>query len=610
MCGIAGFYDSKISSEKQEQIIDQMLEIMQHRGPDASGKYIDSPMVLGHNRLSIIDLSEGANQPMELENGTIILNGEIYNYVEIREELKKMGYLFHTQSDTEVVLNSYFAWGEKCVEHFVGMWAFAIWDKTKKTLFCSCDRFGIKPLYYIYHNKSLYFASELKALKKCPTFVNELNEMQIYRGLQLGWLFYQDETYYSKINRLQEASNLIFDGNTLIIYKYWDIDLTQKIDISFEDKHIRFREMFLDSIRLHMRSDVKVGACLSGGLDSSAIVSAVSNLFPDSTIDTFTIFYEGENQVDERPWVYEVVKQYKNLNPFYYSPKDSELPEAFEQAQYHCDVPLAGSSPISQYFLMRLASQNGVKVLLDGQGSDEYLAGYMHSFDRLIGGMFKSLQFSQALSTLVKHKSLHKPTSAQFGLQLMKSIIAAFTSEQKMYYYAFKHKNTNFAKNNKENPPFLIKGKPETDLLNEFLYNLTFVTSLPNLLHFEDRNSMAFSIESRVPFLDHRLVEYAFTLQNDDKIHQGETKYILRKSMEGILPDAIIKRQDKKGFVTPGEDIWLKGPLKHLMEMNFSNAGFIDVKKAKKAVEQYKHGAKNSQIVWRLAALNQWLNKQ
>jgi asparagine synthase (glutamine-hydrolysing) len=603
MCGISGFYDIHGTVD----VLKSMSNTMHHRGPDHQGMMTDMPVGLAHNRLSIIDLSDRANQPMRYRQYTIILNGEVYNHVELRKILRENGHQFQTSSDTEVIVAAYAEWGENCVHHFVGMWAFAIWDHIKKELFCSRDRFGIKPFYYIHQETRFYFGSEYKPLKKSPLFHTAINETQVLRGLKLGWSFYRDETYFTCIRRLPAAHNLFFDGKQLIIKRYWDISFREKLCMTVDEKRATFRKLFEESVRLHLRSDVNTGSCLSGGIDSSSIVSMISFMHPQQQLDTFTIYYDGNNEVDERPWVNEVVKKYPNVRPHYYKPSEDELAEAFEETNYYADVPIAGSSMLSQYFVMKLAARNEMKVLLDGQGADEYLSGYLHSFDRLIGDMLKRHQYAEAMRTFTRVRSTHHHTIRQTVLNAAKSLVARFNNEHDFYVYAYKYKYPSVTRDKNKSCPFLLDAINGSGKFDEFLYNLVFTTSLPTLLHFEDRNSMAFSIESRVPFLDHRLVEFAFALNDEDKISNGETKSILRQSLKGILPDAIFKRNDKKGFVTPGEDKWLRGPLRHLLEIDFSEYDFIDKKKVSEIIHDYKGGKSNGVLVWRLVALYHWL---
>jgi len=608
VCGIAGFIDPKISSEDAPALLEKMLQAISHRGPDARGIYFHEAMALGHNRLSIIDLSEDGNQPMHYFDASIVFNGEIYNYKEIRDSLAAKGYRFCTHSDTEVILAAFREYGEHCVDHFVGMWSFAIWDLREKYLFCSRDRFGIKPFFYLHEGERFYFGSEYKALKPSRLFSNEVNWAQVSRGLQLGWNTYADETYFNSIHALPAACNLIFRNGKLEVKKYWDIPEGNSFKGSIEEKAERFRELFLDSIRLHMRSDVEVGACLSGGLDSSAIASAVAMEFPDSSFQTFTVYYDGENEVDERPFANEVIKKYPVLKPHFMKPSNVQIADSFERAIYHADVPIAGSSPLSQYFVMELAAQNKIKVVLDGQGSDEFLGGYMHSFYRLIGGHFSSMHPLKGFSVLNAHARMQGMSATKKRDVLMKSMVTAMMPEQKAYGLEYKSYFPFLGPD--QDIPFQLKKRNESPL-KQFLYHLLFTTSLPTLLQFEDRNSMAFSIESRVPFLDHRLVEFAFSLNDDDLIHKGETKSILRKAMKGIMPDAIVNRKDKKGFVTPGEVKWLRGPLKFLLEDDFRKLDHLHHQKTTKLIADFKAGENvHANLVWRVALLNYWIGKQ
>lgn len=605
MCGIAGFFDNHISSDEAEPLLQTMLESISWRGPDAQGTRFINPLSLGHNRLSIIDLSDGGNQPMEYFGAVIVFNGEIYNYKEIRKELQLKGYEFRTESDTEVILAAYREYGESCVDHFVGMWAFAIWDIKEEFLFCSRDRFGIKPFYYIHVNDRFYFGSEYRVLKLSPLFSKDINWAQVSRGLQLGWIGYKDETYYSNLKSLPAACNLVFANGKATVRHYWDINTKESHKGSFYEKCEEFNGLFMDSIRLHMRSDVEVGACLSGGLDSSSIVSAVSKEFNSKEFKTFTIYYEGENEVDERPWVNEVLNAYPNLSPYFLQPNESDVAEIFDDALIHAEVPMAGSSPLSQYFVMKLAKEQGMKVLLDGQGSDEYLAGYMHSFYRLIGGKFKSLNFPGAFTELRAHAKTQSMGFKKESDVLLKSLLTSCLSENQLYL--FEYRNYFPFLGPEQKTPFSFK-HINGSKLKKFLYHLMFDTSLPSLLHYEDRNSMAFSIESRVPFLDHRLVEFAFSLNDEDLIHKGETKRILRNSLEGLIPKTIAQRKDKKGFVTPGEIKWLRGPLKFLLESDFKRLDNLDRKTIVNLVAEFKKGDnRNANLVWRVAVLNYWL---
>lgn len=603
MCGIAGLIDSRFSEEANRELTYKMLNKILHRGPEATRVYTEGPVSLGHNRLKIIDLSDEANQPFEWDGVIIIYNGEVYNYIEIRAELEKAGARFRTQSDTEVICAAYKHWGEDCVKHFMGMWAFALWDKAKKKLFCSRDRFGIKPFYFISKGENFYFASEYKALKELPFFSKELNTEQLNRGLEMAWAVYKDETYYKELKSLLPAHNLVWQDGKISIHRYWDIDFNQPASgLSWKEKKERFFALFRESVQMHSRSDVQNGTCLSGGLDSSSIASMYSVLFPGSYIKSFSIYYE--NDVDERPFVYEVVKKYPNIHPFYFSPNETEIAECFHRVAYHSDVPLLGSGFISQYFLMQLAKSEGVTVAIDGQGSDEYLGGYLHSFYRVIGQDFASLKFPEAFHILSALQGRENFSTAKTVDVLMKSLVSSFNSEERIYNLEYSRLNKYLEKKTEE-----LKFENRTgDKFNNFLYHLLFNTTLPTLLHYEDRNSMAFSIESRVPFLDHRLVEFAFTLRRQDRINnEAETKYILREALKRILPEPVYARKDKKGFVTPGEIQWLNGPLKFLLDIDFKNFDWLNQGALKNTVEQYKKGdTGKAKLVWRIACFDYW----
>jgi len=612
MCGIAGFFNSRLNRNQALDGIEIMLQSIAHRGPDARGTWWHDGLVFGHNRLSIIDLSHEADQPMHYQGNVMVFNGEVYNYLEIRRELIQKGYSFTTQSDTEVVMASYLEWGTDCVNHFVGMWAFAMYDVKNNLVFASRDRFGIKPFYYISKDNKFYFSSELKGLKPTPVFSNELNMKQVSRGLQLGWLCYHDETYFNAIAALPAAHNMVirFAGSEIKgveIIRYWDVNTGEYSNASFADKTSQFREMFAESIALHMRSDVPVATCLSGGLDSSAIVSEVQRQRPGTSYKSFSIYYDGDGEVDERPFISEVIGKYPAIEPYYKKPSDEEVKAEFHNALFHADVPATGSSFISQYFLMKLISENGIKVVLDGQGSDEFLGGYMHSYYRLVADMIRSGNIANGFATTFEVAENLKLTGKKKYAHFAKSMLSSVSSEQKLYSMEYRSYYPFLLNEKPAKIPFRLTHTPGTKLDN-FLYNLMSSTSLPSLLQYEDRNSMAFSIESRVPFLDHRLVEFAFSLRNDDKIKGIETKRILRHSLKDILPEAIVNRKDKKGFVTPGETKWLRGPLKNLMDINYQNLPFLRKDIVKQIIENHSKGDNSKSVLaWRIATLNYWM---
>lgn len=607
MCGIAGFVDSFISRDEAQARIDLMLRAIHHRGPECSASFTHEHITLGHNRLKIIDLSDAANQPFHYQSVTVVFNGEIYNYRELRVELETKGFSFTTHADTEVLCASWRCWGEDCVQHFVGMWAFALYDNQTGVFFCSRDRFGIKPFYYFHPSSGFYFASEMKALKKLPHFRSSVNQQQLLRGIQTGQVCFQDQTYYKAINQLQPGWNLQITQGTLKTWPYYTIPVNVYAPASFEEKKAIFRARFEESIALHSRSDVRNGICLSGGLDSSSIASMFSTLYPDTAIQSFTIFYEGEGAVDERSFVQAVAKKYPNITPHFFSPAEDEIAAAYRQCALHADVPVLGSTYISQFFLMQLASRHGVTVLLDGQGADEFLGGYLHTFHRLFSSLFSHGHPVRAFQLLRYMAEREHLSLAQIGQHLMKSIACSLFTESRIQQIEWERGVSRYTSYVPEkNPPVCFA----ENRMDDFLLHLIYHTTLPTLLQFEDRNSMAFSLESRVPFLDHRLVEYGFQLLNTDKINpRAETKYILRESLRDILPDAVYARRDKKGFVTPGEVRWLNGSLNFLLSPTrihpFFKKDFVH-----QAVKTYQAGdRRQAKLLWRVLTTNDWLNQ-
>ena len=609
MCGIHGFISPKLSVDSAKSLIKKMVDSTQHRGPDFSDYSSIPPVYFGHNRLSIIDLSEDSNQPMTIGKYTIVYNGEVYNYKEIRAKLKQKGVAFSTSSDTEVILQSFIVNGEKCIEEFVGMWAFAIFNNNDNSLFCSRDRFGIKPFYYISSGTEFYFASEIKSLRQTPRFTRNLNLDQVSRGMQLGWVVDKTETYYDCISALEPGTNLFYREGQINKKQYWEVSKkTSRSNLSFDDATERFKEMFNDSMQLHLRSDVPVGATLSGGIDSSSIVCNILKNERAKELNTFSIYYEGKLAVDEREFIKEIESKYKNqFHLFYDSPATSQIEEDFFKISNTMDFPLSGSSPISQYYVMNLVSQKGIKVVLSGQGADDYMGGYMHSYYRYFADKMASFQ---PLNLYKEFKSYKENYSPNFSKQidiLLKSSLSLFLSEKKLYSLEYKKYHPFLDKNPKERAGVLLSND-SLSRFNSFHRGLINVSSLPTLLHYEDRNSMAHSVESRVPFLDHRMVEFLFTLSDNHKIREGFTKRILRDSQKENLPPKITWRTDKKGFVTPGEVLWLRGSMKHLLELDYAELSFVDQKKCKRVIDDFKKGNnKQANLVWRLAHLNYWL---
>jgi asparagine synthase (glutamine-hydrolysing) len=545
---------------------------------------------------------------MSSQGLTITYNGEVYNYVELRAELESEGYRFHTTGDTEVILNAFHRWGASCVERFIGMWAFAIWNEATQELFCSRDRFGIKPFHYIARDGRLHFASEIKGLHTSPLDRGGLNEAQLVRGLYLGWMHHWEETSFADIKSLPASHNLRWSNGEITIWQYADIATQPDTWRSFQDNVERFRELFIDSIRLTSRRDVDMGVCLSGGLDSTSIASVLASATDEHSVKTFTAYYTGKGNVDERPYIDHVLQRYPQIQQKTISPTDADVNEVFDRIVRLMDAPMPSSSYISQYFVMQLAASNGVKVVLDGQGSDEIMGGYMHSLYRSIADYLRAGKLDDAAKELNHHAARQNYGVRRKLDVLAKSMLAAVRDEPSLYRLEFARTAPWIAKSSPSSIPLRLE-MPSGPRLNAFLYNLMRVTLLPTLLHTEDINSMAFSIESRVPFLDHRLVDLCFAMPNEHKIYRGETKRVLRAAMRGIVPDPVLDRKDKTGFITPGHIAWLRGALSHLIDGDWKDLDWaIDRTALNEVLSAYKRGDNsNALFVWRLAMLRAFL---
>lgn len=605
MCGIHGLIDSSLNSEQVGRVLHQMANATTHRGPDFTGFYKQDGAGLAHNRLSIIDLSSDGNQPMERDQYGIVFNGEVYNYLEIKNELESLGISFSSHSDTEVVLASYIQWGESCVNRFVGMWAFAIYNKNSGKLFCSRDRFGIKPFYYIHSGSKFYFASEVKSLRQTSVFRNSLNEEQVKRFVQLGWIAYRSETLYSEVRQLQAACSLTFDNGAIAEYQYWEIP-HEFSSISDREAIDSFSNLFTGSLKLHIRSDVRVGATLSGGIDSSSIVSALLQREIAKEIETFTVFYDREGEIDERPFVNELIQKFGNqIKPNYLNPNTDAVLAELERFTYHQDFPIPGSSPISQYFIMKEIAKSGIKVILSGQGADDYLGGYMHTYYRLYGSYLNKLRFDKVIREARFQAKYQQGGLGHWKNVMKKSLAAALFDENKLISLEFRRGNAFVCETDRFGIDYNIQNTEKVNAQHEAMM---LYSNLPALLHYEDRNSMAFSIESRVPFLDHRLVEFGFSLRPEFKIRDGITKWILRESVADSLPAKIKNRTDKVAFVTPGESKWLRNNLSFLTRIDKAHLPFIKYDKAKELLHSFENGnSRNAKLAWRISFLNYWV---
>jgi len=566
MCGIAGIIQLGVR-EYTKADLKKMTDALSHRGPDGEGYWeaVTGNVLFGHRRLSILDLSEAAAQPFHyLERYVILHNGEVYNYLELKDELKKKGYLFRSQTDTEVLAAAFDCWREECVDHFDGMFSFAIWDEKEKELFVARDRFGEKPFHYVFdHNKKIFvFASEIKALWRLG-LGREFNRKMLFNFLTIGYTDnpnQPDETFYETVKKLPPACFLKvrFQDELLVeVEKYWDIDLENETgSMSENDATQKFHELFTRSITRRLRSDVPLGTSLSGGLDSSSIASVICKL-AGKGFQTFSVIFPGFEKNEEK--YIDDISRYFSLQSFKTAVRNEEIPQLFLKLIQCHDEPFGSAGALPQYKVFELAKLNSVKVLLDGQGADETLAGYEKYYKWYWQELFRNRRLMKS-KELEKAKSLG--VSETFGIKnVLSSLFPDFASvflERQYLLHALKQEDLT-----KEFVRFQSKEAyyttPTIFSLNGVLYYNTCMHGLEELLRYADRNSMAHGREVRLPFLDHELVEFLFSLPSDFKIREGWTKWILRKTMESTLPSQITWRKEKVGLEPP-QVSWMSLP--------------------------------------------------
>lgn len=566
MCGIAGYIEKKQEFDKIDAAIlmETMLETLYHRGPDAGGKYVGENVALGHRRLSIVDLSEAGNQPMISydKQYIIVFNGEIYNYVELRASLEQQGAKFSGSSDTEVILEAYRLYGEKCTDYFNGMWSFALYDTKKQGIFLSRDRFGVKPLYYLDRQDIFVFASECKAILAAVPDEKVVNDNKMYNFFLEKMEDSDEETFYANIKRVLPGCAIWYDlkTHTVQTYQYYKLDVDQCYQkwIKGKNPYKTFIGLIEDAIRIRLRADVEVGACLSGGLDSSLIVS-IANKKWEKKMHTFSAIYE-EEECNEQEFIEAVNRDNGTIPHPIYPQMDEEFMEDMFHILYHHDGPDGGASLYSQYCVMK-GIKGKVKVVLDGQGADELFGGYTGYFIYRIldiiqeGKPFARLRAIKALSyitsewkeliQIIHRESFEKVVGRKCYRFLRKRGVwkkeLKSTYDRPIFQKEFQDRGRaiNYDR-------FRVSDKE----LNNRLYHAIY-HGLPDLLHNEDNNSMAHSIETRLPFLDYRIVEFAVALDGRYKIKNEWTKWIIRKTSKKYLTNKVRLRKNKMGFPAP-----------------------------------------------------------
>ena len=593
MCGIAGIWE-RSGKAVDPAALERMSASLVHRGPDGHGVHLDGALGLANRRLSIIDPTPAGDQPIQLaERGLwITYNGEIHNYVELRRELESGGARFRTQTDTEVVLHAYATWGADCFERFNGMWALGLWDERERRLVLSRDRFAIKPLCYAVKGDRICFASEPKAIVAAFPEEREPDRAEITRFLGGAHPDSGEQTFFANIRNVPAATCIEFAQDDVRRTRYWRFvpgDETPK-----PDAEERFRELLTDSVRLRMRSDVPVGACVSGGLDSGAI-AALADVAPERPMHCFSLRFDGFVHDESR---YAAIATNARPGAFvmhWVRPESRDLLGTMRRIVWHHDAPTPVRGRLGQWAVMEEAGRH-VKVVLDGQGGDELLAGY-----------------AKFVLPYVADRLLRTAPSSPARAGLVRDIadLAWIESRYRAWFLArapLPYARRALARRGKAQP---YRSQVNNALWDEFTTN-----GLPEVLHAEDALSMAFSVESRTPFLDHRLVELCFSLPYTDKIADGWTKSILRRSLAGVVPAEILARRRKIGFSSPVtqwlrlEDNW-RGVGELLLDRSCLERGIVERRRLERALSAFASGSQLSALhktpeLWRWITLELW----
>jgi len=595
MCGISGIINKNNNTVNKEKI-EKINDLISHRGPDDEGFYFEKNFAFGHRRLSILDLSSDGHQPMHyLDKYTITYNGEVYNCLEIKEELLGFGYTFKSNTDTEVILASYDKWGEKCVDKFNGMWAFAIYNKVKNIIFCSRDRFGIKPFYYTEINNKFVFGSEIKQLLNF--YENNIaNNSILIDYLLYGLEEHTNETFFKNIYKLEQSHNLIYDltTNTFKIEKDFDIEIDDKLnDLSEAESIEKVKDSLEYSIELRLRSDVKVGTCLSGGLDSSSIAAIASKKYFEKTNEKFIAIHAKsvEKKTDESCFAREVA-YHCNLNLIEIEPQLDDITNNIEEVVYTQEEPFGGPSIFMQYFVMKKARENKCIVMLDGQGGDETLFGYENYYAVYFASLVKKFHFFHFFKEF-KKLIVFKVTKKQ----ILKSTLSVLLGNKMRYLkslFGINQLNLKIKYDKKK-----LKHLYDFKKFKDFQKRELMMRNLPHLLRYEDKNSMKHSVETRLPFIDYKFVSSAVSINDEFKFKDGYLKYLLRNVVNNLLPKSIVWRTNKFGFEAP-TDMWINQHRENMIE-KIRDSVLID-----HIVELNNNAFNNNKILWKLYNISVW----
>ena len=562
-------------------------------------------VILAHRRLAILDVSPAGHQPMCDEAGRwIVYNGEIYNFIELKRELESHGYRFQTDSDTEVVLAAYDHWGESCIDRFNGMWAFCIYDPRQRKAFVSRDRFGIKPLYYVYNRRLFAFASELKSLLEIVPG-GAANSRAISNYLCVGVVDNASHTFFSHLKKLEAGHSIGLHAESKEFNKrrFWDLRVEHPLREDIRDQDIEaFQEHFSRAVRLRLRSDVTVGSCLSGGLDSSSVVCVAAQEWDSAQtgqFNTFTSCFE-DRRFDERQYA-NVVSDLAGTKSNLVFPQIGQLIENLDRLIWHQDEPFNSSSIYAQWAVFESAGSRNVKVMLDGQGGDEQLGGYRKFYFLFIRQLLQERMYARAMVEATRF----------FG---SRSVLRTLGVRKGLRYFSWGRKWLNAEQFMNQDLLAQDQHRPRLELgsnMGDRIHADLFQFSLPALLRYEDRNSMAHSVEARLPFLDHHFAEFVARLPVSHRVSNGWTKRILRSAMKGILPEKVRLRRSKLGFSTP-EDAWMKAGLCDAIETEFERGDFLNqvanVRRLREAFRKYQSGGTQypPSLFFRYLLLERW----
>ncbi len=646
MCGIAGVLhrDERVDLGR----LHHMSALLRHRGPHDEGMVLIDPrggqsatlggadtpadvfssglrfapgrhegdartanyqVGLAHRRLSIVDLTPTGHQPMCDAAGIawIVYNGEIYNHVELRQELEALGEKFIGTSDTEVILASYRRWGLDCLSHFNGMFAFALWDTAERRLFCARDRFGVKPFYYEWNGRRFAFASEPRVLALTQSRRIAARWPAVRDLIALDWVDHDTHTFFEGIEQLPPGHLLTVGEGGFQLRQWWSLDPDARAAGGPRDWEARFEELFSSAVRLRLRADVEVGSCLSGGLDSSAVVTTMAPMI-DRPVHAFTCAYDEGSQYDERPFVKTVVEK-TGAKSHVVVPDGRDFWQTFDRMAWEQGEPTAGPGVFSQWKVMELAHGHGLRVLLDGQGGDETLAGYWRYLPLRLRDLIARGDLGGFLAML-------GPVADRLGmvhslaLTLEPWLPSGMIAELRRRFGQGKDRvMTGALRKAKGSEPPRAPAGWETAVRRQQAFDL-LQRLLPSLLRYEDRNSMSFSIETRLPFLDYRLVEYLFSLPDQALLEGVTTKRILRRALADRIPPAVLERHDKMGFETPA-DVWLRGRESGELKRRLLTRGplheWLDPRVLSTEIDEYLDGGRSTGLqVWRWLALESW----